>query len=902
LTTSVAVQQGCAQGGEHDASRMSIKKRIRAGRIEPSSDGNAIVVHFTTEITHYDEDGVAGVVEKMPDKKEVQVAKSLCGVGVADLPDLAQALSDRCRYIPASKVRQVEQALAKLLARQAHRQNSSCSPSPRRLDTDDEASSAESQSRSPTPEPDRHRRPRRSTRLKGSPSPPQRHSRHHRHQFADGNPQSDTAYEQRPRQHRGHRAEKTHQGRISLSPARQAFLQPEVGECGASQQLSNSRNKPLRDLYGSSSNTPPASTVLARPADMLPEARMDMVDEYADELYEENMEAKACGARRLLRLCIEVYSLEEISEHVTLLGVLSRELRENAKRSHELAVAIVGIFVCLAHFSQFHPVLSQHQCGDATLRVVEYEGKRVKALQKELKLAQGRLIARGSEATDEERHRLEREEGRYRAIIDRQDRLLLLCVQVLRDLSEDTVVERQFVGQRICHLLVPLLSRQNEALLLGVLGFLHKISVFEQNKDHMVHSMDAICRLAELVGHPNGDVALLALRLCYNLSFDRAGREALAKQTSLVGRLVSIFQFHNLRPVSLKLLYHLSMDAPLRALIAYKYQNCVGLALALVVRGKERQLERDAVALCINLSADEGCAAIMLEDALFSRLVNRGTQNSDPLLLKVVRHVASHRSIRSKMLRVLREESNGEGGAGRRDRWLYEVTRLACRYSDSPEGLVEALGILSNLDCPSPEVPWVELLGLGLLDLMHRLLMVGFSEDDVLLECIGLASVLALDSECAPLLAASKVPTLVPLLLSEKQADDDILIQLLHAMQCLLLQEETAGVVLEMTDAPERILDVLHDASQQPLDASAQAVQNAANAVLDLVLHYEEQENRTQRWTEAIRTYRFEAHNVEWVQGLTQEPTTPKRSAADTRNGNIHHWSDVGGLADRCWG
>jgi len=627
---------------------------------------------------------------------------------------------------------------------------------------------------------------------------------------------------------------------------------------------------------------------------------MDQVDDYADELYEENMEAKACGARRLLRLCIEVYSLEEISEHVTLLGVLSRELRENAKRSHELAVALVGIFVCLAHFSQFHPVLSQHQCGDATLRVVEYEGKRVKALQKELKLAQGRLIALGSRATDEERYRLEREEGRYRAIIDRQDRLLLLCVQVLRDLAEDTAVERQFVGQRICHLLVPLLSRQSEALLMGVLGILLKISVFEQNKDHMVHSMDAICRLADLVGHPSGDVALLALRLCYNLSFDRAGREALAKQTSLVGRLVSIFQFHHLRPVSLKLLYHLSMDVPLRVLIASKYPNCVGLALALVVRGKERQLERDALAFCINLSADEGCAAIMLEDALFPRLVHRGTQNSDSLLLKVVRHVASHRSIRAKMLRVLREEPNGEGGAGRHDRWLYELTRLACRYSDSPEGLVEALGILANLDCASPEVPWVELLGLGLLDLMHRLLMVGFSEDDVLLECIGLASVLALDSECAPLLAASKVPTLVPLLLSEKQADDDILMQLLHALHCLLLQEETAEVVLEISDAPDRILDLLHDTIQQPPDANSQAVQNAANAVLDLVLHHEERQGRTQRWTEAIRTYRFEAHNVEWLQGLTQEPATPKRSAADTRNSM--HWTDVGGLADRCWG
>merc|ERR1719409_751675 len=101
-------------------------------------------------------------------------------------------------------------------------------------------------------------------------------------------------------------------------------------------------------------------------SDVLPEGHISNVDDYADELYEERMEAKTLGAQRLLRICTEAHQLEEISEHSTLLGVLSRELRENAKRSHELSVAITGVFLCLSSFTDFHQVLAKHQCNEVT--------------------------------------------------------------------------------------------------------------------------------------------------------------------------------------------------------------------------------------------------------------------------------------------------------------------------------------------------------------------------------------------------------------------------------------------------------------------------------------------------------------------------------------------------------
>mmetsp|Transcript_22445 Transcript_22445/g.71103 ORF Transcript_22445/g.71103 Transcript_22445/m.71103 type:complete len:783 (-) Transcript_22445:62-2410(-) len=777
---------------------MSIKKRTKVGRIEPSTDGTAVVVHLTTEITHFDEDGMPGAVEKIPDRKEVSVGKALRRAKVEDLPSLAQDIADKCKYIPSSKVRQVEQALAKLLDVQMPL----CSPSP------------------PPAAP-----------------PP------------GASPNRQRPHSSRPR--RGNR-------------------------------------------QGAESCTPP-QLVIERPADVLPQAFVDKMDDYADELYEESMEAKAAGAQRLLRLCADVGPLEEVSEHPTLLGVLSRELRENVKRSHELAVAITGIFLCLAHFSQFHGALGRHQCGEATMRVVEFEGKRVKALQKELKLTQGRVEARGSEVTKEERLDLQREERRYQGIVERQDRLLHLCVLVLRDLAEDTGVERGLVKQKICHYLLPLLGRSSEELLLCVLGFLHKLSVFEKNKDVMVQNTEALSRLADLAGHSSSEVALLALRLCFNISFDPNGRMAFATQTGLLARLLSTFQLPHLRGMSLKLLYHLSIDSPVRATIAGRHPGCIGAAVHLVARGKEAQLERDAVALCVNLAAEASSAAVMVEAEHFPRLVQRATLNSDPLLLKIVRNASAHKAVRQRLLRAMQ---SSQGYAD----WLLDLTRLACRLSDRPEVLVEVLGTLAGLDCASPAVPWPELCDVGLLDLMHRQLIVGFSEDDVLLECIILAGVLALDPDSVPLLAASKVPFALAALLTEKQDDGDIVVQLLHTLRCLLLQEETSEVVLQETDAAERILEVLEGYGGQAADAKSRAVQAVAEEVLDLIVDLEERDDREPRWTERIKLFRFEQHNYDWAQMLRrgdQYERSERNSAVETRSG--FKWTDVGGLAERCW-
>jgi len=78
-----------------------------------------------------------------------------------------------------------------------------------------------------------------------------------------------------------------------------------------------------------------------------------------DALYEDKMSLKVVGAMKILGLAKNPHTLQFLAEHDTLLQILSRELRENAKKSHHLAIVIVCIFLCFSHYSTFHPVLMQ---------------------------------------------------------------------------------------------------------------------------------------------------------------------------------------------------------------------------------------------------------------------------------------------------------------------------------------------------------------------------------------------------------------------------------------------------------------------------------------------------------------------------------------------------------------
>ena len=81
------------------------------------------------------------------------------------------------------------------------------------------------------------------------------------------------------------------------------------------------------------------------------------MDEYIQLFYEESVEQKSKGAQSILYLCLSNENMEIMLEHETLLGTVSRTLRDDYKKSIELTLYLLNIFQAYSNFTQFHEFL-----------------------------------------------------------------------------------------------------------------------------------------------------------------------------------------------------------------------------------------------------------------------------------------------------------------------------------------------------------------------------------------------------------------------------------------------------------------------------------------------------------------------------------------------------------------
>ena len=82
-----------------------------------------------------------------------------------------------------------------------------------------------------------------------------------------------------------------------------------------------------------------------------------MLDDYLQLFYEEQVEKKIIGAQSILYLCLDNKNMEIMLSHETLLGTVSRTLRDDYKKSMELALYLLNVFQAYSNFSEFHEFL-----------------------------------------------------------------------------------------------------------------------------------------------------------------------------------------------------------------------------------------------------------------------------------------------------------------------------------------------------------------------------------------------------------------------------------------------------------------------------------------------------------------------------------------------------------------
>ncbi|CAK9102885.1 Kinesin-associated protein 3 (KAP-3) (KAP3) (Smg GDS-associated protein) [Durusdinium trenchii] len=430
-----------------------------------------------------------------------------------------------------------------------------------------------------------------------------------------------------------------------------------------------------------------------------------------------------------------------------------------------------------------------------------------------------------------------------------------VCLCVLLNLAEEISIEKKMVNRKIPHLLIQLLDRTQEDLLLVVLTFLKKLSVFEENKDQIAVP-ETLSNLVRLAQHQNQRIALLSLRLLFNLSFDERVRAALV-ESGIVKLLVDLLKNPPFRHIVLRLLYHFSMDDRCKSLMAYHRDGMIML-LQLVVHFPEPRVGKDLVALMVNLASNARAAEVIVQSGLFPPIMLRVMKHRDPLLCKVIRNVASHSGVLEQMCEVLDTEGV------RMAKWMNEFVRMAVCSVDHPDFLVEVLGTLANVTLE--EVAWGELCESGLLELLTRLLVPSFSEDDVVLECVLLIGNLASSRDSVQHVAESRLPTMMQDLLVEKREDEEIVVQLLFAFQCLVSHDEVREFVLQETELAPAIMRFARARNPLVLEYTTALLQ-----IVAVASDNQTTEEGVPDWVAQIKGFRFEQHNPEWCRYVNRE-------------------------------
>ncbi|CAB1332230.1 unnamed protein product, partial [Coregonus sp. 'balchen'] len=172
------------------------------------------------------------------------------------------------------------------------------------------------------------------------------------------------------------------------------------------------------------------------------EANINRIDDYVELLYEDIPE-KVRGATLILHLARNPDNLEELLQNETALGALARVLREDWKQSINLATTIIYVFFCFSSFSQFH----------------------------------------GQNQNVKKEH--EKSFKKYQGLLIKQEQLLRVALYLLLNLAEDMRTELKMRNKNIVHTLVKILDREDEELLVLVVSFLKKLSIFLENKNDM---------------------------------------------------------------------------------------------------------------------------------------------------------------------------------------------------------------------------------------------------------------------------------------------------------------------------------------------------------------------------------------------------------------------------------
>jgi hypothetical protein len=208
------------------------------------------------------------------------------------------------------------------------------------------------------------------------------------------------------------------------------------------------------------------------------------IEQYTDLLYEEKFEDKVKGARSLLVLLADPTNIYHIvTEKLNLIDTISRTLKDEHKNNIELLIHLLAFFYCFSNYEEFHEMLVDHSIGETCLNIIDFQYAKFTVRKLDI-IKKQQLVA--SNPTKELALNYKKDLDKFLFLVRKQDRILKLAFTILMHLAEDPKIEKKMVKRDIVKIIVKNLDRTNVNLIVTMLLFLKKLSIYDVNKEALI--------------------------------------------------------------------------------------------------------------------------------------------------------------------------------------------------------------------------------------------------------------------------------------------------------------------------------------------------------------------------------------------------------------------------------
>ncbi|CAH0404766.1 unnamed protein product [Chilo suppressalis] len=619
------------------------------------------------------------------------------------------------------------------------------------------------------------------------------------------------------------------------------------------------------------------------PVESIPVAVLNCVDDYVELLYDDIPE-KIKGSALILQLARNPDNLIELSRNEALLSALSRVLREEWKRSIELSTNIVYTFFCFSTYNEFHPVIIQYKIGSLCMDVIDYELKRYDQWKEKVEGKKPLLTPDKSELpksripepkrrpksgtwavadvnmqksrtlvssyhedlcniSDESLSKTDEEQmkRKLKTLSKRQEQLLRVAFYMLLNIADNIKVEEKMHKKDIVGLLIGAMERHsNIDLLILIVSFLQKLSIFVENKNSMA-SRGIVEKLAPLLASPNADLVNVTLKLLFNLTFDTKLRSKMVKM-GLLPKFIQFTSDDKHITLAMKILYHLSMDD--RVKLMFTQSDCVKLLtdmLLLNVNSDSNTSNGPGVtdvllALCVNLAWCERAAQQMAAEGRLRELLARAFRHRNTMLMKLVRNLSHHAQNKPLFVEFVGDIAG------------------AVTSDDAPEEfIIECIGTLSNILIINNNIDvYAVVERYNLIPCIMKILDPESTCDpELVLEGVVAAGALAADERSAEALLAAGGGDALVALLRLRQADDEHVLQTVYAFRQLVSHARAADHLVTRTEAPAYLIDLMQDKNVE--------IRKMCDSCLDIISQMQND------WAARVKVERFRCHNGQWL-------------------------------------